>query len=239
MNADEITLGALLLTAILTGVIHTIAGPDHYLPFIAIAKCRNYGWIKTFLWTLFCGVGHVGSALLLAALFLLFAEVLSEAHLEWVEEWRGSIAAYALIGMGAAMLIYALRKRWKRRPHQHTHDHADGTTHVHTHTHDPQHGHPHGSSKSISYWVVFIIFVLGPCEALLPLLTASAVLGTASVIVVAVVFSIATILTMLCAVAAGTFGLKLLRFRYLEEYASEIAGATVMCCGLAIACLGL
>ncbi len=239
MNTAEITLGAFLLTAVLTGVIHTIAGPDHYLPFIAIAKSRNYGWGKTFLWTLLCGIGHVGSALGLAAAFLIFAEVLSEARLGWLEEWRGEIAAYALIGMGAAMLLYALRKRWKKRPHHHSHCHADGSTHEHLHAHDVQHGHPHGSSKSLSYWVVFIIFVLGPCEALFPLLTASAVLGTASVVLVAVVFSAATILTMLAAVAAGTFGLKLLRIHWVEHYASEIAGATVLCCGLAIACLGL
>ncbi len=239
MSADEITLGALLLAAVLTGVIHTVAGPDHYLPFIAIAKSRNYGWGKTSLWTLLCGIGHVGSALVLAAVFLLFAEILSEAQLGWLEEWRGQIAAYALIGMGAAMLLYSLRKLWKKRSHHHTHIHADGTAHEHLHAHDMQHGHFHGSGKSLSYWVVFIIFVLGPCEALFPLLTASAVLGTGSVILVAVVFSLVTIVTMLTVVTAGTFGLKLLRFRWLEQYSSEVAGATVMCCGLAIAFLGL
>ncbi len=239
MSADEITLGALLLTAVLTGMIHTIAGPDHYLPFIAIAKSRGYGWVKTSLWTLLCGIGHVGSALLLAAAFLLFAEILSEAQLGWLEEWRGEIAAYALIGMGLAMLVYSLRKRWKNRPHHHSHVHANGTSHEHTHAHDIQHGHPHGNAKSLSYWVIFIIFVLGPCEALFPLLTASAVLGTGSVILVAIVFSVVTILTMQVAVTAGLFGLKLLRLHWLERYASEVAGVTVMCCGLAIACLGL
>ena len=34
------TLSALWITAFLTAAIHTIAGPDHYLPFIAIAKSR-------------------------------------------------------------------------------------------------------------------------------------------------------------------------------------------------------
>ncbi len=237
--SQDVTLGALLVAAVLTGVIHTIAGPDHYLPFIAIARSRGYGWLKTFFWTLICGIGHVGSALLLAAGFLVFAEILSEAHLEWIEAWRGDIAAYALIGMGAAILLHALHSRWKKRMHQHQHMHADGTNHVHTHSHESPHGHPHGSAKSLSYWVVFIIFVLGPCEALLPLLTASAVLGTASVILVAAVFSVATIVTMLTAVTTGILGLKALRFHFLEHFASEIAGATVMACGLAIAVLGL
>ena len=64
------TLSALWLTAFLTAVIHTITGPDHYLPFIAIAKSRNYSLRKTLLWTLICGLGHIGSALFIALGFV-------------------------------------------------------------------------------------------------------------------------------------------------------------------------
>lgn len=215
---EETTLAALLLTAVLTGMIHTIAGPDHYLPFVAISKSRNYGWSKTLFWTILCGIGHVGSAIVLALGFILFAEILTESRLEWLEAWRGDIAAYAMIGMGAALILHSLHKRWKHRAETHS--------------------HPENNS-SLSYWVVFIIFVLGPCEALLPLLTASAVLGTMSVILVALTFSVATIVTMLAAVITGRFGLNVLRFPWLERFAPEIAGGTVMLCGLAIVCLGL
>ena len=235
MNS-ETTLWALLATAVLTGVIHTIAGPDHYLPFIAIARSRHYSWLRTAFWTLVCGVGHVGSALLLAVAFLAFAHFLGEEHLAWLEAWRGDIAAYALIGIGAAILLHAVHARWRNRPQVHRHVRADGTIQTHTHTLGM---HPHdGEKNKLSYWVIFIIFVLGPCEALFPLLTASAVLGTASVILVAAVFSAATILTMLGAVTAGLLGLNALRLPWLEKFASEIAGATVMLCGLAIVVLG-
>ena len=227
----------LLATALLTGMIHTITGPDHYLPFIAIARSRHYSWRKTMFWTLICGFGHIGSALLLAIFFLLFAGLLSEAHLEWLEEYRGNIAAAALTGMGAALLLHALYARWKHRPHRHSHINLDGT--VTTHSHAMSAEHHHNDEKSLSYWVIFIIFVLGPCEALLPLLTAAAVQGTVCVILTAAVFSAATILTMLCAVTLGFFGINALRFTFIERFASEICGATVMACGLAILCLGL
>ncbi len=235
--ASGSALATLLITAVLTGVIHTIAGPDHYLPFIAIARSRHYSLGRTLLWTLICGIGHVGSALLLAVLFLLFAELLSAARLEWLEEWRGNIAAYAMIGMGGAMLLHSLHRRWRNRPRKHVHLGADGVLHVHSHA--PEGHDAPASGESLSYWVVFIIFVLGPCEALLPLLTASAVLGTASVILTASVFSIATIATMLGTVALGVAGLNILRFAWLERHTAEIAGVTVMLCGLAIAVLGL
>ena len=231
---NETTLTALLTAAILTGVLHTAAGPDHYLPFIAISKSRGYGYLKTILWTVVCGVGHVGSSLLIALGFMLFAELLTRARLEWLEAWRGDIAAYAMIGMGAALLLHSLYGRWRHRPHAHRHVHADGSVEVHTHS--PSEPHDGGS---LSYWVVFIIFVLGPCEAMLPLLTASAALGTASVVWVSLVFSLATIATMVALVMAGHFGLNMLRFPWLEKFAPEIAGCTVMACGLAIVCLGL
>ncbi|MBR6471905.1 MAG: hypothetical protein IKS83_08920 [Victivallales bacterium] len=233
MNS-ETTLITLLAAAILTGFLHTVAGPDHYLPFIAISKSRGYGYLKTILWTVVCGIGHVGSSILIAMGFMLFAELLTRARLDWLETWRSDIAAYAMIGMGAALLLHSLYGRWKHRPRAHRHVHADGSVEVHTHSLSELH-----DSGKLSYWMLFIIFVLGPCEAMLPLLTASAALGAASVVLVSLVFSLVTIATMVALVMAGRFGLNILRFPWLEKFAPEIAGGTVMACGLAIVCLGL
>lgn len=218
----EATLAALLVTAFLTAFIHTIAGPDHYLPFIAIAKSRGYGITKTLAWTFVCGIGHIGSALLIAAAFIWFSHILTASKLEWLEDNRSNLAAYAMIGFGGAYLLFALRHRFL---HKHTQ--------THTHFAKPE------DSKSITPWIIFIIFVLGPCEALLPILTASSVLGVSAVISSTIVFSVTTIATMMAAVALGLSGLNRLHFNWIEKYASEIAGGTVMACGLAIVCLGL
>ena len=126
---NETTITALLTAAIITGVIHTAAGPDH-LPFIAISKSRGYGHFKTILWTVVCGIGHVGSSMLIALGFMLFADLLNRTRLEWLEEWRSDIAAYAMIGMGAALLLHSLYGRWRHRPHAHRHVHADGSVEV-------------------------------------------------------------------------------------------------------------
>lgn len=213
------TLQTVWLAALLTAVVHTLMGPDHYLPFVAIAKSRGYSLKKTLLWTFVCGIGHIASALVIAILFMYFSHWLSQENFVWIEENRGNIAAYALIGLGAAYLLWALRHRWLDR-------HQSG------HRHLPL---PDGQ-KSITVWIVFIIFVLGPCEALLPILTASSVLGVSAVISSTVIFSAATIATMLLAVTLGTLGINALRFNRLEAYAHEIAGGTIMACGLAIIC---
>ena len=60
-----------------------------------------------------------------------------------------------------------------------------------------------------------------------------------SVFLVSLVFSLTTIATMTGLVIAGRFGLNILRFPWLERFAPEIAGGTVMVCGLAMVCLGL
>jgi len=50
---------------------------------------------------------------------MFFAELLTEARLELLDAWRGDIAAYAMIGMGTALLIHSLHKRGKHRPYTH------------------------------------------------------------------------------------------------------------------------
>ena len=220
----SLTVTALWLTAFLTAVVHTITGPDHYLPFIAIAKSRGYSLKKTLLWTFVCGLGHIGSALVIALGFVYLSHLITDTRFTWIEDNRSDLAAYALIGLGGAYLLWALRHRWLHKHHQ-AHHHGFAI-----------HGETPVQDKNITVWVVFIIFVLGPCEALLPVLTASSVLGIPAVISSTIIFSIATIATMMAAVTLGYFGLKALRFQKLEAYAHELAGATIMVCGIAILC---
>lgn len=217
LEADS-TLLALWFSAVSIAVVHTLTGPDHYLPFIAIAKSRGYGLLRTLLWTALCGVGHIGSALVIALVFSLFAQWLAAEHFEWLQENQSDLAAYLLIGIGAAYLLHSLRHRW-------LHHHGEGHAHLH---------HLEQSQNSITLWVVFLVFIFGPCEALFPVLTASSVLGTAAVLSSTLLFSVATIATMLAAVAAGMLGTQALRLTLLERYAHELAGATIALCGLGI-----
>ncbi|MCH7764784.1 MAG: hypothetical protein IIB95_13800 [Candidatus Marinimicrobia bacterium] len=48
----------LLLTAASIGFVHTIIGPDHYLPFIMISRARSWSFQKTIFITLLCGMGR-------------------------------------------------------------------------------------------------------------------------------------------------------------------------------------
>ena len=121
-------LTALAITAFSIGVVHTLLGPDHYLPFVFMGRAGRWSRAKTLKVTLACGAGHVmGSvALGLAGIGLGVAV----GRLEAIESLRGELAAWALIGFGLVYFIWGLRQAVRSRPHAHVHVHADGTTHA-------------------------------------------------------------------------------------------------------------
>ena len=230
----------LSLSAAAIACVHTILGPDHYLPFVAMAKARGWSLRKTLRVTLVCGTGHLAGSVLLGVLGIFFGLQLSS--LEWLEGVRGNLAAWLLIGFGLAYTAWGLRQAYRNRPHTHRHHH-DGLTHEHTHSHHQDHAHVHekaGSGKSLAPWVIFVIFVLGPCEPLIPLLMYPAARESiAGVLMVTGVFGVVTVLTMLISVAIAVKGLQSIKLKRFERYGHAVAGSTILVCGLAVAFLGI
>ena len=235
--SQEITL--ITITAASVGFLHTILGPDHYIPFIAMSKAREWSIKKTVLITSACGVGHVLSSVVIGLIGIGFGVAVSE--LEIIESTRGEIAGWMLIGFGLAYLVWGIKKAIKNKPHTHIHLHENGTMHLHEHTHQKEHIHPHKEGKkSITPWVLFTIFVFGPCEALIPILMyPAATKSIPGLILVTSVFGITTILTMLSIIAISLYGISLFNVRKLERYTHALAGVMILLCGLAINFLSL
>jgi sulfite exporter TauE/SafE len=241
---------ALLSTAAILGIVHTILGPDHYVPFVAMGRARNWSLRRTLGITAVCGVGHIVGSVALGAIGI--AAGWAIAGVEGVEGFRGNIAGWLLIGFGLAYLAWGLNRAYRNRPHSHWHSHADGTLHLHQHTHANEHAHAHTESdsvkkapkpRSITPWILFTIFVFGPCEPLIPLLMyPAATSGWASVALVTAVFAASTLAVMLLAVTVAQRGVErfasVLPLRHLERYADALAGAAVLLCGVAVT-LGL
>ena len=238
MNEQTIVISAGAAVASIA-FFHTITGPDHYLPFIMIGRARKWSTLKTSMLTMACGLGHVLSSIILAIIAIFFGSLLTK--IEWIEESRGELAAWMLVAFGLFYMVWGVKQAYKNREHKHVHDHGDGHTHEHEHCHQNTHSHFHiEDKKKITPWVLFIIFVLGPCEPMIPLLIAPASTGNLSgVIWVAVVFTVVTLLTMLGLVLSSLYGLKQVSFKPVEKYSHALAGASIFCCGLAMQFLGL
>jgi sulfite exporter TauE/SafE len=231
---------ALTLTAATLGALHTVLGPDHYLPFVAMARIGRWSRAKTLAVTLCCGVAHVLSSVLLGVVGI--AAGVAVGRLVAIESARGQWATYGLIAFGLVYFLWGLRRAWRSRPHAHSHIHADGTAHAHTHVHHDAHLHVHqaGSGAQLTPWVLFTIFVFGPCEPLIPLVMYPAAQHSlAGVALVTAVFGTATLATMLACVLALQMGINRLPLGHLERYTHALAGAALVLCGLFIQLLGL
>lgn len=237
-------LELLLLTAVAIGFVHTVLGPDHYLPFVAMSAARNWTRRKTLLVTALCGVGHVTGSVIIGLAGVALGASLH--HLQWLEGLRGNLAAWALIAFGLVYTAWGLKQAWRSRKHTHEHVHADGTRHRHDHGHHAhdEHAHVHipldtDSLRSITPWALFVIFILGPCEVLVPLLMYPAAqhswwgLG-----LVVLVFAATTITTMMAIVYLAMRGLERFPLAAAERYTHALAGAALSLCGVGIV-LGL
>jgi sulfite exporter TauE/SafE len=227
----------LLLTAVGIAFLHTVLGPDHYVPFVGMARAFQWSRVRLLTITLVCGLGHVLSSVVLGILGIVFGWGLS--HLISFESVRGRVAAYSLIAFGLIYFAWGVKRALRHRPHEHLHVHEDGAVHVHTHQHEAEHLHIHGLkervTKSPTLWMLFSIFLLGPCEPLIPLLMYPAVEKSwATVIMVTIAFGVTTLTTMTLLTLFGAAGIERLRLGRFERYTHAAAGATVTLCGLAI-----
>jgi nickel/cobalt exporter len=275
---------ALCATAATLGFLHTLAGPDHYLPFVVMAKARGWTTRKTLALTALCGLGHVGSSILIGAIGIAFG--LGVAKIEIFEGVRGGLAAWLFILFGLGYFLWGLRRGLKNRGHRHFHIHggrgpglarphrfanedckargnfcrtrpwfqatgewraegssldADGSLHADpASATDPAHIHSDQKPANITPWILFTIFVFGPCEPLIPLLMyPAAEHSSGGVVLVAGVFSVVTIATMMILVSLPVIGLRRLPLKFLERYLHAVAGFTILLCGLGIVFLGL
>ena len=239
-------VSVLILTAFSVGFIHTILGPDHYIPFVAMARSNKWSAHKTLLITSLCGVGHIVGSVVIGIVGILIGTLVFQ--IESIEAFRGDVAAWLLIGFGLAYLTWGIVAAIRDIPHTHMHSHADGTVHSHLHKHDIEHRHLHEgvaieeesnkkskSRNKITPWLLFLIFAFGPCEVLIPLLMYPAAEANMFAIAgVVLAFSISTVFTMVASVMLIVFGLNFVKAPNLHRYSHALAGFAVLLCGVLV-----
>ncbi|MBN1952229.1 MAG: hypothetical protein JW801_13595 [Bacteroidales bacterium] len=228
-------------SAALIGFTHTLFGPDHYIPFVFMARARKWAMRKTLWITLLCGLGHVLSSIAIGFGGLALGKGVSEVVN--LEGMRGDWAAWGFAGFGFLYMLWGLYRAYKNKPHEHIHLHSS-TVHEHEHVHENEHNHLHKQEEvtNITPWVLFVIFVLGPCEVLIPTFIYPAVKehGSLSIaIFVSVVFAIVTLATMLVLVYFLVKGVNFIRLSKFERYTHAMAGAILLLSGLGILFMGL
>lgn len=228
-------LSLLLITAITIACLHTVTGPDHYLPFIALSKARRWSFSRTLGWTAVCGLGHVGSSVVLglcgAAIGWSFSKI------KWFESVRGGVAGWSLLVFGLVYGGWGLMRAKQNRQHKHFDLYEDGTMYVFEHKHGETPGP--GRRHAVTPWVMFIIFVLGPCEPMIPLLYFPGVQHSWwQLSILVTVYAVSTLAAMLAMVMLGYYGSSLLKVNAMERYVHALGGATIFICGAGMVFMG-
>ena len=228
----------LSVTAVSIGFIHTLLGPDHYLPFIVLSEAKKWSLKKTMIITFLCGLGHVISSVVLGLIGI--AVGISVHKLTAIESFRGNIAAWLFIAFGLVYMIISIRSLYRKKKHTHSHFHIDEGDHTHEHNHQLEHTHLHETDSQATPWILFLIFVFGPCEPLIPIIMYPAAGNNIpGAVMVSLLFSLVTIATMMSIVLAFKMGSNKINLKPVEKYSNVIAGAIIFLSGIAIQFLGL
>lgn len=228
------TLLALVLSAAGIAFVHTFA-PDHWMPFAALARAQRWSRTRLVAVTLVAGLGHVGASIVVGLAGLWLGWALNA--IQWMQSYRGAASLYVLMAFGVVYAGWGMfrARRWKDA---HGHDHA-----VHTHHHGHHHHH-HSPAENvndarISAWTLFVVFVLGPCEALVPVMFAGFQVGSVGVLSVTAAFSVVTLVTMTALTLMAYAGFRLIRHELLERHVHALTGATITATAAAVMWLGV
>ena len=202
-----------------------------------MSKANQWSLRKTLGITLVCGFAHVLSSVVIGLLVVMFGLDLAKALA--IETGRGAWAAWGMVALGIGYGLYKWNQTRKNQTHDHEHTHADGLVHSHPHNHHSEHAHGHLAGSKWSSFGLFLVFLVGPCEVLVPVLIVPAgTLGLGSALLVSGVFCLATLVTMVAMVTALVKGVNLVNADWFNRHAHWVTGGTIATSGFAILLLG-
>ncbi|MGM8361660.1 hypothetical protein ACSV4D_07085 [Flavobacterium sp. ARAG 55.4] len=225
----------LCLTVISISALHTFSGPDHYLPFIVLSRSKKWSLKKTILWTSLCGLAHVLSSVLLGIVGIVLGWTLAKTFN--IESIRGGFASWMLFLFGLGYVLYALYNMNKNKIHKHFDTSEEGEIYVFEH----QHGQTVAPNQrfKVTPWVMFFIFASGPSEPMIPLIIYPAIdYSLTEVGMLIIVYTLATVLTMLSMVLIGFFGANSINYKGFEKFIELISGSIILVCGIGMIWLG-
>lgn len=234
----------LIVAVIAVGVFHTLV-PDHWLPITLLA--RQHGWNRATVarTAAVAGVGHTASTLALGVVVWFFGVLLAQRF----GQITNIVSSAALIAFGAWIAIASLREMQSGHDHghdhfghAHRHRHDDGTEHQHWHDHHDVdwhaadgsaailHAHAH---KTSSRSALLLILGSSPMIEGIPAFFAASRYGVEQVVIMSVVFALATIGTYVGVCVLASTGMDRLNLGPLERYGEVLSGVLIALVGLA------
>ncbi|MEI6467131.1 MAG: hypothetical protein WCQ89_20565 [Verrucomicrobiota bacterium] len=201
--------------------------PTHWLPFVLVARARNWSRTKTLLITVFAGLGHIALTSLLGLAIAWFGFQLEEKV-----AWFSWLATGLLLAIAA---FYGWRQ-WTGGGicHHHPpggHHHADehcGEEQEHSHWQEELKGSPlvsHHAGEWAAISGLFIMLTLSPCEGFLPVYLSGVQFGWTGFFVLSVILAVGTLAGMLLFTWLALIGFDRFHLKTFERYEAGLLGA--------------
>lgn len=211
--------------------------PTHWLPFVLVARARDWSRGKTIAVTSLAGMGHVALTSLLGLVIAYLGFQLDERFGE-VFPWVA----------GGLLIAFSLTYFWRQFTGRGiVHHHPPGGAHHPGAECGHEHGHSHwdeelGSSPLVSQkageWTaiggLFVMLTLSPCEGFLPVYLSGVQFGWRGFWVLSAILAVATLAGMTLFTWLALLGFERFRVKAFERYEAGLLGTVFLVLGLVV-----
>lgn len=214
----------LFLSSCSTAVIHALI-PDHWLPFVLMARAQGWSERRAATLTGLAGVLHVLVTVVAGGLTIFVGSASIHSLAERSGHSLGFVGGFLLAVFGVAYGIFRhLREasiHAAAGPERVEQSAAGGHVHVHGHLLERWF---HGA---LTAGALVLVIGISPCALLVPILFAASAAGLGAVLAAALGFGLCTIGTMVGVTIVGMRGMRRIELPFFTRYGDLISGALV------------
>ncbi|MBI1849608.1 MAG: hypothetical protein HYR85_04635 [Planctomycetes bacterium] len=212
-GSQPFSVGAVMLVA----AIHA-GSPNHWAPFVLVGRTHGWSRRKVLAVTASAAAGHAIVTAILGGIVALLNREIQASIQSSAETFGERFAAAILVIVGVIYVVIGLRG------------------HVHSHPAPICEDRPPGHSHPFIVLSLVSMLSFSPCMAVAVAFLPAPTLG--SVLVLAVAYSVVTVLSMSLIVYVAYFGVERLRLHVFEKHGQLITGVLLALLGLGVALAG-
>ncbi|HEV8701667.1 MAG TPA: hypothetical protein VGV60_10395 [Candidatus Polarisedimenticolia bacterium] len=214
----------LFLSSCSTAIIHALI-PDHWLPFVLMARAQGWSERRAATLTGLAGVLHVLVTVVAGGLTIFVGSASVQRLAEWTGHSLGFVGGLLLAVFGLAYGVFRhfreARVHATAGPSREKTEAAGGHIHVHGHLLERWF---HGA---LTAGALVLVIGISPCALLVPILFAASAAGTGAVLAAALGFALCTIATMVGVTIVAMRGMRRIELPFFTRYGDLISGALV------------
>jgi len=217
----------LFLTSCGTAITHALI-PDHWLPFVVMARTQRWSDARAALLAALAGLLHVLLSILIGTTVIVAGRGSAEHLAARADRPLGFLTGAMLVLFGVGYGVWAHRR--EARVHGGTPGDGGEPGHLHAHGHLLE----RWFRRAVSGGALVVIIGISPCAVLAPILFAASVEGPAALVAAAAGFAVCTIGTAVIATLIAIRGLRRLNLAFFTRYGDLLSGALVAAVGFLI-----